>query len=78
MTFKEFQQTPSWGTRAICPRCLSNKTMPYPNCGCRAETGGREHIMKYHHCCPSPSKFYDATNDTDVIAALINSGVMRS
>ncbi len=31
---------------------------------------GTNHIMKYHHRCPEPTKFYDATNDSDVLESL--------
>ena len=66
MTFEQFQQTPSWGNKATCPRCLTNKTEPYPGCGCRSE-GNTGHIMKWHHRCPKPTKIYDATYEPDVI-----------
>jgi hypothetical protein len=72
MTFKEFQQTSSWGNKAICPRCLTSRTEPYPGCHCPSNMGGygTNHIMLYHHRCPKPSKFYDATQDPDVLEAL--------
>jgi hypothetical protein len=70
MTFEQFQQTPSWGNKAVCPRCKTSNVALYPGCGCRSE-GNIGHIMKWHHYCSLPSqaptKFYDATNEPDVI-----------
>lgn len=70
MTFQEFQQTSSWGDdKVVCPRCLTSRTQPYPGCGCPPNSSGygTNHIMKFHHRCPKPSKFYDAINDPDVL-----------
>ena len=68
MTKKEFDQLDS-DRKIPCPRCLSKSTHPYPNCGCPpSRTGyGTRHINKWHHSCPKPTKFYDATNDPDVL-----------
>jgi hypothetical protein len=70
MTFEEFQNTRSWVQgKAICPRCLTSATQPYPNCGCppNANGYGTNHIMRWHHKCLTPTMFFDATNDPDVI-----------
>lgn len=64
MTKQEYDKLPSNG-KVPCPRCLSTSTTPCPGCGCPvSDTGyGIKHINKYHHRCPKPTKFYDATND---------------
>jgi hypothetical protein len=68
MTKEEFDQLDSNGS-VKCPRCLSGRTEPHGGCGCPSRIGGygTRHINKWHHSCPKPSKFYDATNDPDVL-----------
>ena len=64
MTKQDYDQLDSDG-RVACPRCLSRSTTPSGGCGCPPRMGGygTRHINKYHHRCPAPTKFYDATND---------------
>jgi hypothetical protein len=68
MTFEEFQQESS-ARNIVCPKCKTSNTEPNPGCPCRSE-GNLGHIMKYHHVCPKPIRFYDSSNDVDVIETL--------